>query len=166
MRLSPTESAGQHRRHWMHDRAFMHGIEFLRVNLEGVDHRRSGDRDAFSAAPHGGLGRAAAGHVQHLGPPRRLRAGDADRERVGDENLRGGAGFVGQLADGHPGQMRDDPVDNGVFHPRDQIAASFARTPASVSPSSAAIASRNSRARTAPTTGVASASNFSARRRP
>jgi hypothetical protein len=47
-----------------------------------------------------------------------------------------------------------------------QAAANLARTPVSLRPSSPATISRSSRARAAPTTGAASASNFSARRRP
>src|SRR5260370_22066704 len=64
----------------MHDRALMHAVEFLRMHLIGVDHRRAEERQPLAGAPHGRLGGAAArrGDVEHLAAPRRRRAGDAD----------------------------------------------------------------------------------------
>ena len=78
--LGPADETRQHRRHRMHDGAFVDAVEFLAVDLEGVDHRRLGQRQFPAAAPNARLGRAAGGgrHVQHLAPatarrPRRCR---------------------------------------------------------------------------------------------
>ena len=101
----------------MHHRALMDAVEFLRVHLIGVDHRGLRQRQTLAAAPDRRLGGAAGGAcaVEHLGAPWRLRAGDADGKRVGDENLRCRARRFRHAVGGDPRQMRDDPVDDRVL---------------------------------------------------
>jgi len=114
----PPEEHRQARRHRMDDRRLVYAVEFLAVDLMGVEHRRVHERQLFAAAEHRRLLRPAdAGeHVEDLAAPRRLAAGNSDCQRIGDEGLGRGSGELGHPMFGHPFDMRDDLVDDGVLH--------------------------------------------------
>jgi hypothetical protein len=74
------------------------GVEFLRVHLKGVDHRRVGRAAAARRCPRPWPrpGRRFAMSSTSRAP-RRPGAGDADRERVGDEGFAAAACRVGHF---------------------------------------------------------------------
>ena len=65
----------------------MHAVEFLVVDLIGVEHCRMHQRQALATPEHRAFVRAAntAEHIQDLTTPRRRQAGYSDRERIGDK---------------------------------------------------------------------------------
>jgi hypothetical protein len=83
----PAEQGRKHRTHRVDDRLFVHAVEFLTVDLVGVEHRRMHQRQALATPEN----RAFAGtanpgkHVEDLGAPRRRQAGYSDSERIGDK---------------------------------------------------------------------------------
>jgi hypothetical protein len=97
----------------------MHAIEFLRMDLIGVDHRGLGERQLLAAAPDRRLGSAAGytGHVEHRMPPWCGDAGNPDPKRVGDKRLGRGMRCLGHLTSGNPCEMRNDSVGDRIIHP-------------------------------------------------
>ena len=73
----------------MDDRRLVHAVEFLAMDLIGVEHRRVRERQLFAAAEHRCFLRTAdAGeHVEDLAAPRRQAAGYPDGQCIGDEGL-------------------------------------------------------------------------------
>src|SRR5438067_12072523 len=93
----------------------MHAIEFLRMDLIGVDHRGLGERQLLAAAPDRRLGSAAGytGHVEHRRQQWCGDAGNPDPKRVGDKRLGRGMRCLGHLTSGNPCEMRNDSVATG-----------------------------------------------------
>ena len=101
----------------MDDCRFVHAVEFLAMDLIGVQHRRMGKRQPLAAAETVASPRRPAGeHIEHFGAPWRRGPGYADGEGIGNERLGGSASGGRDTVLGHPFDMRDDLIDDGVLH--------------------------------------------------
>jgi hypothetical protein len=73
----------------MNDRRLVHTVEFLAMNLVGIQDRRVDERQALAAAEHGCFAHATdpRQHVEDLTTPRRRQASHSDGQCVRDERL-------------------------------------------------------------------------------
>lgn len=90
----------------MNDCCVMHAVEFLAVDLVGVQHRGVDERQPLAATEHHRFTRTAdpRQHVEDPAAPRRRSAGYPDGQRVRNEGL----GCRTDLS-WHP--VRTDPLD-------------------------------------------------------
>ncbi len=87
--LGERQDRGRRHRHGVHHRRLVDAVEFLVVDLEAVEQRRAGRRQAHAVGPRRRL--VAVAPALHLlpefGGERRARARDAGTERVEQEDL-------------------------------------------------------------------------------